>query len=65
VISIEKYEDFMGLVPELEKRKIIIVPHGSFVAYLSLDEHKKMRFRTSATRPCWIGKRAANCSASG
>jgi 5-formaminoimidazole-4-carboxamide-1-(beta)-D-ribofuranosyl 5'-monophosphate synthetase len=33
----------MGLVPELEKRKIVIVPHGSFVAYLSLEEHKKMR----------------------
>ena len=32
----------MALVAELEKRKIIIVPHGSFVAYLSLDEHKKM-----------------------
>ncbi len=27
---------------ELQKRKVIIVPHGSFVAYLSLDEHKKM-----------------------
>jgi len=43
VIGIEKYSDFMGLVPELETRKIIIVPHGSFVAYLSLDDHKKMR----------------------
>ena len=32
----------MSLVPELEKRKIIIVPHGSFVAYLSLEEHKRM-----------------------
>jgi 5-formaminoimidazole-4-carboxamide-1-(beta)-D-ribofuranosyl 5'-monophosphate synthetase len=42
VITIEKYSDFMSLVPELEKRKIVIVPHGSFVAYLSLDEHKKM-----------------------
>ena len=42
VITIQKYSDFMGLVPELEKRKIIIVPHGSFVAYLSLEEHKKM-----------------------
>ena len=42
VITIARYSDFMGLVPELEKRKIIIVPHGSFVAYLSLDEHKKM-----------------------
>ena len=32
----------MGLVGELERRKVIIVPHGSFVAYLSLEEHKKM-----------------------
>ena len=29
-------------MPELEKRKVIIVPHGSFVAYLSLEEHKTM-----------------------
>ncbi len=43
VIKIDRYSDFMALVPELEQRKIIIVPHGSFVAYLSLEEHKKMR----------------------
>ncbi|HEX3465861.1 MAG TPA: formate--phosphoribosylaminoimidazolecarboxamide ligase, partial [Candidatus Elarobacter sp.] len=43
VITIDRYSDFMSLVPELERRKIIIVPHGSFVAYLSLEEHKKMR----------------------
>ncbi len=42
VVGIDHYGQFMGLVPELEKRKIIIVPHGSFVAYLSLDEHKNM-----------------------
>ncbi len=41
-ITIKEYSEFMSLVPELEKRKIIIVPHGSFVAYLSLDEHKNM-----------------------
>ncbi|MEO6991715.1 MAG: formate--phosphoribosylaminoimidazolecarboxamide ligase [Candidatus Baltobacteraceae bacterium] len=41
-IAIDRYEDFPGLVPQLEKRKIIIVPHGSFVAYLSLEEHKAM-----------------------
>ncbi|MGH7728134.1 MAG: formate--phosphoribosylaminoimidazolecarboxamide ligase [Vulcanimicrobiaceae bacterium] len=43
VIAIERYSDFISLVPELERRKIIIVPHGSFVAYLSLEEHKRMR----------------------
>ncbi|MEO9170821.1 MAG: DUF1246 domain-containing protein, partial [Candidatus Baltobacteraceae bacterium] len=42
VIGVDKYSDFIGLIGELEKRKVIIVPHGSFVAYLSLDEHKKM-----------------------
>jgi len=42
VIVVEKYAEFMGLLPELEKRKSIIVPHGSFVAYLSLEEHKAM-----------------------
>ena len=42
VIVVEKYSEFMGLLPELEKRKSIIVPHGSFVAYLSPEEHKAM-----------------------
>ncbi len=42
VIAIERYQDFPALMPQLEKRKLIIVPHGSFVAYLSLDEHKRM-----------------------
>jgi len=42
VLLIRRYEEFPALMPELKKRKIIIVPHGSFVAYLSLDEHKAM-----------------------
>jgi len=42
VIAIERYQDFPGLMPQLAQRKLIIVPHGSFVAYLSLDEHKRM-----------------------
>src|SRR5579872_5393472 len=42
VISIERYQDFPSVVSDLERRKLIIVPHGSFVAYLSLDEHKRM-----------------------
>src|SRR5579872_5240696 len=43
VIAIDEYSHFMRIVPELERRKVIIVPHGSFVAYLSLEEHKRMR----------------------
>ncbi|MBC5811178.1 MAG: formate--phosphoribosylaminoimidazolecarboxamide ligase [Candidatus Eremiobacteraeota bacterium] len=42
VIGIESYDDFPSVVPQLEQRKVIMVPHGSFVAYLSLDEHKRM-----------------------
>ncbi len=42
VIVLDEYAEFMGLMDELKARKTIIVPHGSFVAYLSLEEHKKM-----------------------
>ncbi len=43
VIAIDRYQDFPSIVDRLEERKLIVVPHGSFVAYLSLDDHKKMR----------------------
>jgi len=39
---LERYSEFMTLMDELDRRKAIIVPHGSFVAYLSLEQHKKM-----------------------
>lgn len=42
VIVIPRYGDFPKLEKELNKRKVILVPHGSFVAYLSMEEHKKM-----------------------
>ena len=42
VIGIEKYQDFTKIMDRLEARKLIMVPHGSFVAYLSLEEHKRM-----------------------
>jgi len=42
VIALENYSEFMSRVDELANRKAIIVPHGSFVAYLSLEEQKKM-----------------------
>ncbi|MEO6912681.1 MAG: DUF1246 domain-containing protein, partial [Candidatus Baltobacteraceae bacterium] len=32
VIGVDRYQDFTGLLGELEQRKVIIVPHGSFVA---------------------------------
>src|SRR3979409_1102004 len=36
VITIDKYSDFMSLVPELERVKIIIVQHGAFCTALSV-----------------------------
>ncbi len=42
VIPLENYSEFMTCVDELANRKVIIVPHGSFVAYLSLEEQKRM-----------------------
>ncbi|MDQ2679897.1 MAG: formate--phosphoribosylaminoimidazolecarboxamide ligase [Candidatus Eremiobacteraeota bacterium] len=42
VIGLDRYQEFTGLLDELQRRKVIIVPHGSFVAYLSPEEHKAM-----------------------
>ncbi|MGZ3518536.1 MAG: DUF1246 domain-containing protein, partial [Vulcanimicrobiaceae bacterium] len=42
VITIDRYQDFPNIIDQLQQRKLIIVPHGSFVAYVSLEEHKKM-----------------------
>ena len=43
IIEIEKWSDFPKLEKELLKRNSIIIPHGSFVAYLGMDENKKMK----------------------
>ncbi|MGH7754932.1 MAG: formate--phosphoribosylaminoimidazolecarboxamide ligase, partial [Vulcanimicrobiaceae bacterium] len=38
------YQDFLSIEPRLANNaKTIVVPHGSFVAYLSLDENKEMK----------------------
>jgi len=43
VIVIPSYSEFPKLESELNKRKVVLVPHGSFVAYLSMAEHKAMK----------------------
>ncbi|MEK7617026.1 MAG: formate--phosphoribosylaminoimidazolecarboxamide ligase [Patescibacteria group bacterium] len=43
IIIIKKWTFFPKLEKDLIKRNSIIIPHGSFVAYLGLDENKKMR----------------------
>jgi len=43
IILIKKWSDFPSLESKLLKRNCIIIPHGSFVAYLGMDENKKMK----------------------
>src|SRR3989344_9068518 len=42
IITINKWSDFPSLEKDLLKDNCIIIPHGSFVAYLGMDENKKM-----------------------
>ncbi|MBU1000026.1 formate--phosphoribosylaminoimidazolecarboxamide ligase [Patescibacteria group bacterium] len=43
VLEIDTWQDFPKLEKELLKRNAIIIPHGSFVTYLGMDENKKMK----------------------
>src|SRR3990167_3119710 len=43
VLEIDFWKNFPTLEKELIKRNAIIIPHGSFVAYLGLDQNKKMK----------------------
>ena len=43
IITIAKFSDFPKIENQLIKQNAIIIPHGSFVAYLGLDENKKMK----------------------
>lgn len=43
ILILDKWSDFPKLESDLIKRNSIVIPHGSFVAYLGMDENKKMR----------------------
>lgn len=43
LIIIKRYSDFPKIEKKLIKENAIIIPHGSFVAYLGLEENKKMK----------------------
>lgn len=43
IIEIAKFSSFPKIEDKLIKEWAIVIPHGSFVAYLGLDENKKMR----------------------
>lgn len=42
IISVDTFSDFPLIEKELKDKKIIIIPHGSFVAYLGMEGNKKM-----------------------
>ena len=44
-IVIKNFSDFPKIENELKQKKAIIIPHGSFVAYLGEDVNKKMKVR--------------------
>lgn len=43
IIPLVNYRDFVDLEERLLKNKTIIIPHGSFVAYLGTERNKQMR----------------------
>ncbi|MCR4324533.1 MAG: formate--phosphoribosylaminoimidazolecarboxamide ligase [Candidatus Curtissbacteria bacterium] len=43
IIEIPTYAEFPQVEKTLIKENCIIIPHGSFVAYLGIDENKKMK----------------------
>lgn len=43
IISIPSFADFPQVEEKLKKKNIILVPHGSFVAYLGMEGNRKMK----------------------
>lgn len=42
IIGINRYPEYYSLEPELKKQNVIIIPHGSFVAYLGEGADRKI-----------------------
>ncbi len=42
IMDIPTFADFPKIEDKLKKENIVIIPHGSFVAYLGFEENKKM-----------------------
>lgn len=42
IITIPQWSDFVTLEPELQKQNAIVIPHGSFVAHLGIENNKKL-----------------------
>ncbi len=42
IVEISTFADFLKIEKKLAAENVIMIPHGSFVAYLGLEEHKNM-----------------------
>ncbi len=42
IVGINAFSEFPGIEEKLKGKKIIVIPHGSFVAYLGMEGNKKM-----------------------
>jgi 5-formaminoimidazole-4-carboxamide-1-(beta)-D-ribofuranosyl 5'-monophosphate synthetase len=42
-ITVPKFSEFTKIEPQLIEKNVIIIPHGSFVAYLGSDKNKTMK----------------------
>ncbi|MBI4035869.1 formate--phosphoribosylaminoimidazolecarboxamide ligase [Candidatus Daviesbacteria bacterium] len=43
ILEVDSWKDFPSLEKQLNKKDSILIPHGSFVAYLGMDENKNMK----------------------
>ena len=43
ILEVDSWKDFPALEKQLNKRNSIIIPHGSFVAYLGMEQNKNMK----------------------
>lgn len=50
IIEIEKFKDFFSIEDKLIDKKIILIPHGSLIAYLGHEQMKKLRMMYYGTK---------------
>lgn len=60
IVAVPRYADFPDLADELIHRGAVVVPHGSFVAYLGREQNEQMRVPYYGNKAVlrWEGDRA-------
>ncbi len=42
IVTIPQWSDFVTIQPQLQKENAVVIPHGSFVAHLGIENNKKL-----------------------